>query len=135
MKLLLSTAFLLISIALAHPVPQTQIRTANGIYYQLEPSELKAQLASKDFFLVNVHIPYEGEIAGTDAFIVFDAISSAKNLPKDKKAEIVIYCRSGRMSQIAAQQLVKMGYTNLRELKGGFNAWVAKGYQMIQRQR
>ena len=135
MKLLLSTAFLLLSITLAHPVPQAQIRTADGTYYQLEPHELKAQIASKDFFLVNVHIPYEGEIAGTDAFIAFDAVSSAKNLPKNKKAEIVIYCRSGRMSQIAANQLVKMGYTNLRELKGGFDAWVAKGYQLTQRQR
>ena len=135
MKRILGFVFLLFSLAVAHPIPQAQIRTADGTYYLLEPRELKAHLANKDFFLVNVHIPYEGEIAATDALIAFDTISSAKNLPKNKKAEIVIYCRSGRMSEIAAKQLVKMGYSNVRELKGGFNAWVANGYQLIQKQR
>ncbi len=135
MKHFLGAALFLFSIALAHPVPATQIRTSAGTYYQIDPLELKAQLANKDFFLVNVHIPYEGEIVGTDALIAFDTISSAKNLPSNKKTEIVIYCRSGRMSQIAAMRLVKMGYSNLRELKGGFNAWVAQGGKLIQRQR
>ena len=135
MKRWLIAILLLGTVATAHSNPKTQVKTQNGVYYQLEPRDLKAQLVKKDFVLINVHTPYQGEIAGTDALIAFDTISSAKNLPKNKNAEIVIYCRSGRMSQIAAVQLVKMGYTNLRELRGGFNAWVAAGYKLEQGKR
>ena len=62
-------------------------------------------------------------------------MASRKLLPKDKKAELVIYCRSGRMSTIAAQALVKLGYSNVRELRGGFNAWVAAGLKLEQKKR
>ncbi len=135
-KLLLMIALVLApSLATSHPAPTTVIKTAAGRYYQLEPAQLSMQLKSKDFVLINVHTPYEGEIAQTDSFVPFDAISSAKNLPKNKASEIVIYCRSGRMSAIAAPALVKLGYTNVRELRGGFEAWVAAGYRLEQRGR
>ena len=132
---LLVTLLLVPSIAFSHPAPPTSIKSGAGRYYQLEPAQLNAQLQKKDFVLLNVHTPYEGKIAGTDLFVPFDAISSAKNLPKNKAAEIVIYCRSGRMSAIAAPALVKLGYSNVRELRGGFNARVAAGYRLEQRGR
>jgi rhodanese-related sulfurtransferase len=126
---------LLASFALAHPAPSVAVNAPGGRYYQLEPAQLNTQLKTKDFVLINVHIPYEGKIAGTDLFVPFDAISSAKNLPKNKASEIVIYCRIGRMSAIAAVALVKLGYTNVRELRGGFEAWVAAGYPLETRGR
>lgn len=104
-------------------------------YRQLSPRDLRAALAHKDFTLINVHVPYEGEIAGTDRFIPFDTIGTSAALPRDKKARIVIYCRSGYMSAIAAPVLVKMGYTNVVELRGGFNAWVASGYGLLVKKR
>ncbi len=131
---------LLTGMALGHPVPATRVAVPGGAYFTIEPRELETMLKTKDFPLVNVHIPYEGEIAGTDSFIAFDQIgvgqmASRKLLPKDKKAELVIYCRSGRMSTIAAQALVKLGYSNVRELRGGFNAWVAAGLKLEQKKR
>ena len=125
---------LLTGMALSHPVPTDRVTVPGGAYFTIEPRELETMLKSKDFPLVNVHIPYEGEIAGTDSFMAFDQINPSK-LPKNKKAELVIYCRSGRMSTIAAQALVKLGYSNVRELRGGFNAWVAAGLKLEQRKR
>ena len=102
----------------------------NGVN-EISAPRLHQMMKEKDFTLVNVHIPYAGEIPQTDMLIPFDKISAHfKELPaKDKK--IVLYCRSDRMSEIAAKELVNAGYSNLYNLKGGMNAWEAAGYQLI----
>ena len=86
-------------------------------------------LQAKNFPLINVHIPYEGEIASTDTLIAYNEIDQhLDRLPADKTASIVLYCRSGRMSTIAAEQLVKLGYTHIFNLDGGMIAWEKAGY-------
>ncbi|WP_407571181.1 rhodanese-like domain-containing protein [Deinococcus altitudinis] len=96
----------------------------------LTPVQLKAALVHKNFVFINVHVPYEGKIAGTDLSLPYDTIGQSRQLPKDRKAPIVLYCRSGAMSAEARQTLNGMGYTNVRELQGGFNAWKAAGYAL-----
>lgn len=101
-------------------------------YRNVDPAELQQMLAQKDFFLVNVHVPYEGEIAGTDAFIPFDRTRALMGrYPADKTARIVLYCRSGRMSDIAARQLAAAGYTSLYNLAGGMIAWQKAGLPLL----
>ena len=43
----------------------------------------------------------------------------------DKTAKIVLYCRSGGRSALAAQSLTKMGYKTVVSMAGGFIAWEA----------
>lgn len=94
--------------------------------------QLAAMLAQKNFFLVNVHIPYEGEIKDTDAFIAYDSIAdNLDKLPQDKNAKIVVYCRSGGMSAIAAIELVRLGFTQVSDLAGGMIDWEKSGYKII----
>ena len=47
---------------------------------------------------------------------------AAALLPADKDALILVYCRSGRRSAIAASELILRGYTNVHDL-GGINEW------------
>lgn len=114
--------------------PATQI--AGGSYGELSPGELSGALATKDFALINVHVPYEGEIAGTDAFIPYDRIGEdTARLPTDRTAAIVLYCRTGRMSAEAATTLIQLGYRNVRHLSGGLEAWQAGGYPIQELQQ
>lgn len=107
---------------------------AGGSYTDVTPAVLQGMLESNDFILVNVHVPYEGEIADTDLFIPFDQVDAyLAELPPEKDARIVLYCRSGSMSAIAAQTLVAAGYTDVWNLDGGMNAWRAEGYPLVER--
>jgi rhodanese-related sulfurtransferase len=102
-----------------------------GTYTDIGPDELSTMLENKDFLFVNVHIPFEGDIADTDLSIPYDQITEPANLaqlPADKDAKVVLYCRSGRMSAIAAEALLEEGYTNLWNLDGGMVAWEQAGY-------
>lgn len=92
----------------------------------LSPAEF-ARALKADAFVVNVHTPYASEIAKTDAIIPFDAIAGDARVPRNREAKILLYCRSGRMSAIAAQALLDAGYMRVAELRGGMDAWVAAG--------
>lgn len=105
----------------------------DGAYTNVTAEELHAMLQNKDFVFINVHIPYEGNIAGTDLSIPYNEITAPDNLaklPADKDAKVVLYCRSGRMSAIAAEALVSLGYTNVWNLAGGMVAWEKAGYPL-----
>ena len=45
----------------------------------------------------------------------------------DLDADIVVYCRSGFRSLLAADSLQRMGYRNVKSLSGGFREWAARG--------
>jgi rhodanese-related sulfurtransferase len=112
----------------AQQLPGRAVTADGGQYRDVMVPELQAMLQSKNFPLINVHVPYAGDIPLTDASIRFDEITShLDQLPTDKSAPIVLYCRTGPMSARAAQDLVRLGYTNVYNLVGGFNAWVEAG--------
>jgi len=103
-------------------------------YKNLSVAQFVKMLDHKDFTLINVHIPYEGEIEGTDLLIPFNKINQFKNqLPEDKTAKVVVYCMMGPMGSIAAEQLVDMGYTQVMNLEGGLMAWRNFGKKVVNR--
>ncbi|HEY2566483.1 MAG TPA: rhodanese-like domain-containing protein [Candidatus Aquirickettsiella sp.] len=50
----------------------------------------------------------------------------------DFEVEIVVYCSGGFRSCLAADNLQKMGYSQVTSLQGGLRAWLEAGYPLIK---
>ncbi len=125
--------FAMVASAPKGPDGGTTIAGKGGTWTNIAADTLATKLKAKDFTLLNVKTPYIGEIKGTDLYIPYtDLTARASELPADKTAPIVVYCRSGNESAIASQTLLDLGYTNIENLDGGMNAWSASGRQIIQ---
>lgn len=87
----------------------------------LSPKELDLK---KGMMLLDVRTNKEyegGHIPGAVHVPLSDIGDKIKKLKKDK--ELVVYCQSGNRSIWAIKRLMGMGYKNLYNLKGGYNAW------------
>lgn len=108
----------------------TSCGKASSDYKNITAKELKTMLDSNEkMFLVDVHIPEQEHITGTDLFTPFDTVGdNLGKFPEDKDAKIIVYCRSGNMSQDASAELINNGYTDVSNLEGGIYSWKAAGY-------
>jgi rhodanese-related sulfurtransferase len=130
-------AGVLLSACAAAPLPQAATRPAtdtSAAITRITADQLAQMLAGpKDFTLVNVHIPFEGDLPKTDLAIPYDQIAAHLGQLPGRDAKIVVYCRSGRMSDIAGRRLVELGYTRVYDLAGGMLAWEAGGRPLVQK--
>lgn len=89
--------------------------------------EIKERQAegNEDFLLLDVREDYERaefNIGGIH-IPLGDLMASFDKLAAHKDEEVVVYCRSGKRSAMAAQLLSQSGFANVRNLTGGMLAW------------
>ncbi len=107
---------------------EVEAEEAAPTYAILNPDEMAELMERDDYLVVNVHIPYEGEIPGTHLDIPYDEIEAyLDQLPEDPDVGLLLYCMSGGMSIMAAEELSERGFTNLHHLDGGMRAWAVEG--------
>ena len=116
-------------------LPENTIRVQPAVIGILDVYELENRLQEEDIFLVNVHIPFEGNITGTDLFVPYNEIAGNLSLfPNDRDQKIVVYCKVGAMGVEAAQTLLDLGYTNVWNLTGGYEAWKEAGFAFLEKE-
>ena len=100
--------------------------TSDAGYTSITAQEAKALMDNGDVIVVDVREEYEyreGYIPGAVSLpISVMGPDSGKDITADKDSTILIYCRSGNRSKVAASYFVEMGYTNVYEF-GGILDW------------
>jgi len=98
----------------------------NATYEQITTEQAKTIMdTEKDYIIIDVRTVEEyeeGFIKGAICFPHEDVAEKAHVVLPDKEQLILVYCRSGRRSKIASEELVKLGYTNVKEF-GGIIDW------------
>ena len=95
-------------------------------YEQITAEQAKTIMdTEKDYVIIDARTKdefAEGHIENAILIPEYEIVSRAEKELPDKEQLILVYCRSGRRSKIASEELVKLGYTNVKEF-GGIIDW------------
>ena len=97
-----------------------------GSYEQITPQQAKEIMdTEQDYIIIDARTKEEfaeGHIENAILIPEYEIANRAEKELPDKEQLILVYCRSGRRSKIASEELVKLGYTNVKEF-GGIIDW------------
>ena len=98
----------------------------NATYEQITAEQAKTIMdTEKDYVIIDARTEEEfaeGHIENAILIPEYEIAQRAEKELPDKEQLILVYCRSGRRSKIASEELVKLGYTNVKEF-GGIIDW------------
>ena len=98
----------------------------NVTYEQITAEQAKTIMdTEKDYVIIDARTEEEfaeGHIENAILIPEYEIATRAEKELPDKEQLILVYCRSGRRSKIASEELVKLGYTNVKEF-GGIIDW------------
>ncbi len=106
-------------------------------FFTVKPADLNAELGSETKpFILDVRTAEEltndGYIEGAVNIPINELPARLAELPADKAAPIVILCKSGHRGALGLVYLQSLGYTNVRNLGGGMNAWIAAELPVVK---
>jgi rhodanese-related sulfurtransferase len=99
-------------------------------FYASEPAAAQQQIENARPFVLDVRETKElagGKIAGSVNIPIRDLPKMVSKLPANKNAPILTYCKVGYRGGMAVTVLRMWGYTNVRTIKGGLDAWEKAG--------
>ena len=118
--------FLLLAVMLLTACGQDRGNDQEAVYLNITAEEAKQIMDNEEGYIildVRTREEYDqGHIPGAIVISHEEIAEKAEDVLTDKDQLILVYCRSGRRSKIAAEALVELGYTNIREF-GGISDW------------
>ena len=117
--------FLLLAVILFTACGQAKENDQGAVYVNITAEEAKQIMDSEEgYIILDVRTQEEydqGHIPGAIVISHEEIAEKAEDVLTDKDQLILVYCRSGRRSKIAAEALVELGYTNIKEFGGIIN--------------
>ena len=117
---------LILTILLLTACGQQNQDTQEAVYMNITAQEAKELMDTQTGYIIldtRTQEEYDqGHIPGAILIPYDEVLEKAEGILTEKDQLILVYCRSGRRSKIAADDLVKLGYTNIREF-GGIIDW------------
>ncbi len=117
--------FILLAVLCLTACGQTTENKQEAVYMNITAAEAKQIMDSQEGYIildVRTQEEYdEGHIPGATLIPNTQIEARAEEVLTDKDQLILVYCRSGRRSKMAAEILVELGYTNIREFGGIIN--------------
>ena len=118
--------FLLLAVMLLTACGQDKENDQGAVYMNITAEEAKQIMDSEEgYIILDVRTQEEydqGHIPGAILIPDTEIKAKAEDVLTDKDQLILVYCRSGRRSKLAAEALVELGYTNIKEF-GGIIDW------------
>ena len=118
--------FLLLAVMLLTACAHTRENEQEAAYMNITAEKAKAIMDSEDGYIIldaRTQEEYDqGHIPGAIVISHEEIAEKAEEVLTDKDQLILVYCRSGRRSKIAAEALVELGYTKIKEF-GGIIDW------------
>ena len=118
--------FLLLAVMCLTTCGQDKENNQGAVYVNITAEEAKQIMDSEEgYIILDVRIREEydqGHIPGAIVISHEEITEKAEDVLTDKEQLILVYCRSGRRSKIAAEALLELGYTNIKEF-GGIIDW------------
>ena len=118
--------FLLLAVMLLTACGQAKENDQGAVYVNITAEEAKQIMDTEEgYIILDVRTQEEydlGHIPGAIQISHEEIAEKAEDVLTDKDQMILVYCRSGRRSKIAAEALVELGYTNIKEF-GGITDW------------
>ena len=118
--------FLLLAVMMLTACGQDKENDQGAVYMNITVEEAKQIMDSEEGYIildVRTQEEYdEGHIPGAIVISHEEIAEKAEDVLTDKDQLILVYCRSGRRSKIAAEALLELGYTNIKEF-GGIIDW------------
>jgi len=119
-------AVILLSVLILAGCATTENAEPAAAYTKISALEAKEIMESGEpYVLLDVRTQEEYDEGHIDGSLLIPYTDIEKLAPEalpDKDATILVYCRSGRRSAIAAQSLADMGYTHVLDM-GGIQDW------------
>ena len=118
--------FLLLAVMILTACGQNKENGQGAVYVNITAEEAKQIMDSEEGYIfldVRTQEEYDqGHIPGATQISHEEIADKAEEVLTDKEQLILVYCRSGRRSKLAAEALVDLGYTNIKEF-GGIIDW------------
>ncbi len=95
-----------------------------GLYQTISPKDVYDMKSELDVVIIDVRTisEYATGYIENAINIPLDKISTVEDSVPDKNKKVIVYCKTGNRSKQAAEQLIKMGYKNVYDMKG-LDSW------------